>query len=157
MERIAANHSANYPNFGRGAAFVKTLRRQRLQDATGVRIEIEDALSGTPAFETPVTRRKSRERLAWSAAVVLFVGFVAAVLLGAVAYFHRAPEDTQAIRFILSPPEGWNLAQSITADGDIAGSSSSFTRWPSDRRLWSPKVQRTGEPLLLVRSLDIAT
>ena len=48
------------------------------------------AQAGAPA--PVVSQHQSRERLAWSVATLSFVGLVAAVVVGGVAYFRHAPE-----------------------------------------------------------------
>ena len=97
-------------------------RRQRLQDATGLRIEIEDVLSGAAAAEpVPVGRSKQRERLAWLAAVVLLVSTVALSLW--VVSLRRPLVEQQAIQFSVGPPEntrfsGQTTLLSISPDGN---------------------------------------
>src|SRR3990172_4043551 len=60
-------------------------RRQRLQDATGVRIEIEDVLSGAASAVTEpgvAPQRKSRERLVWAAAAAALALIAIALAIG---------------------------------------------------------------------------
>jgi len=99
-------------------AIRKVLRRcleknvkRRLQHIGEARIIVEDVLSGAAPAETAAAGGKSRERLAWSVAALFCVAFLAALALGAFAYFGRTPEETKATRFFMSPPETWNLRQ----------------------------------------------
>jgi len=97
-------------------------RRQRLQDATSLRIEIDDALAwiaggGAQAAMTAAVapRGKLRERIAWAAAALLFVS--TAVL--AVIYFRQAPTEQPTTRLSVLPQEGATLASPpvISPDG----------------------------------------
>jgi len=84
-------------------------RRQRLQDATGVRIEIEDVLSGAaPGHAAPVTagRGKTRERLAWASAAATLTLIAVAFAIGFVL---RAPK----------PPQPMRLSAEIGADASL--------------------------------------
>ena len=92
--------------------------QRRLMHIGEARVLIEDVLSGAAPVE-PVTagQGKSRERVAWSAAGVLLVGFVVALFWGASAYFRPAPQATQAIRFFISPPDTWNFQSLTNATG----------------------------------------
>jgi len=86
-------------------------RRQRLQDATGVRIEIEDALSGAlgaePVPAVPGKGPFGNVRLAWSVAASAVV--IAALAMGAFMYMQPVPAESQAFRFSVGPPQGTNL------------------------------------------------
>jgi Tol biopolymer transport system component len=127
-------------------------RRERLPDAGSARIEIQEALSGTaaaasaPAVVAPV---KTRDRLAWSLVAALGVVLVAVVGLGAFAYFGRAPEEMEAIRFFVSPPETWNLRR-------VAGGTSPapLAVSPDGRRMAFVATGMDGISLLWVRPLD---
>ena len=98
-----------------------------------------------------VTPRKSRERLAWSVAACLLVAFVAALALGAFAYFRRAPEDTSTIRFFLSPPEAWSLARRRHY---LLGAPAPLAVSPDGHRIAFVATSAEGKSLLWVRSLD---
>ncbi len=68
---------------------LKKDRQQRLQDATGVRIEIEDVLSGAlPAEPVAAAKGRSRERLTLAAGLVLAVGALGALSL---VHFREVP------------------------------------------------------------------
>ena len=89
-------------------------RRQRLQDATGVRIEIEDVLSGTAPAEAVVTPQDNRrERLAW-ASVLALVAVIAAVL--GVRALRPAPTAPEA-RLELNTPPTSDPSLAISPDG----------------------------------------
>src|SRR5262249_45996227 len=72
-------------------------RRQRLQDATSVRIEIEDVLSGAAAAQPAAARSGWRERLAWAATAALAL-IVIALAIGFVLRAPKAPQPLQAVR-----------------------------------------------------------
>jgi len=96
-------------------------RRQRLQDATGVRIEIEDALSGGAAAE-PVAAARDTRRERILAMVVAISIVIAAAGWGAFAYFKPKPEEQQAIQFSFGPPGNGRFYESpnvvtISPDG----------------------------------------
>src|SRR5229473_2210006 len=85
----------------------KCLRKEpekRWQAASDVCDELKWMAEGSSQAGGPgliVTHRKIRKRLVWLVAAVLLV---AALTLGAFAYFRRVPEETQAVRFFVSPP-----------------------------------------------------
>jgi len=127
----------------------KTLRR-RLPHIAEARMTIEDVLSGAaPAEPVPAARDKSRERLL---AVVAAVAVVAALGLGAFAFFPRPPEEEQAVRFFVSPPDTWSLAQApmVSAGGAPAPLAVS----PDGRRVAFVAAGADGKYFLWVRSLD---
>jgi Tol biopolymer transport system component len=82
----------------------KNLRR-RLGHMSEARILIEDVLSGAVPAEAAhaASPRKTRERLAWSAAAALLIAAVLA--WGAFAFFRPVPAEPQAARFSIAPPE----------------------------------------------------
>jgi len=137
-------------------AIRKVLRRclhknvkRRLQHIGEARIILEDVLSGAAPAEPVAASRHNRERVAWSVAAVLFVLLVAGLALGAFAYFRRAPEETKAVRFLLSPPEGWNLRQ---APG--GSSPAPLAVSPDGQRVAFVATGADGKSLLWVRPLD---
>jgi serine/threonine protein kinase len=122
--------------------------RQRLRDIGEARITIErmsDA-SAAPVAAPP----KSRERLAWSIAAVFLI---AALTLFAFAYFRPAPEEKQAMRFFVSPPETWSLPM-LTPTG---ASAAPLAVSPDGRRIAFLAKSTDGKYLLWVRSLDTLT
>jgi eukaryotic-like serine/threonine-protein kinase len=84
-------------------------RRQRLQDATGIRIEIEDVLSGAIPSAAPVqavAEPKPQLPFGWMAlAAVLFVALASLAFV----HFRESPATLQTIRFQLSGPENSNV------------------------------------------------
>jgi serine/threonine protein kinase len=84
---------------------------------------------------TTSTRRKSRERLAWIVAAVLFLttlGFAA-------AYLRRAPVEVRAVRFTIPPPEkaSFLFGQSISHYRivEMLGGGMGEVNWAKDTRL----------------------
>ncbi len=96
-----------------------------------------------------VTHRKIRKRLVWLVAAVLLV---AALTLGAFAYFRRVPEETQAVRFFVSPP-GSLAGFGTTTSGTTAPVAVS----PDGHRVAFVAMSMDGRYLLWVRSLDTLT
>ena len=104
---------------------------------------------------TPIaTLAKSRERLAWSVAAIVFVGFVAALAAGAFVYFQRAPDETQSVRFFVSVPETWSLARQLAATGAPAAP---LAVSPDGHRIAFAATSADGKSLLWIRSLDTLT
>jgi len=97
------------------------------------------------------TKPKSRERLAWSITGIVFISFVAALAMGAFAYFQRPPEETQSVRFLVSLPETWGLARQLAATGAPAAP---LAVSPDGRRIAFAAASADGKSLLWVRSLD---
>jgi serine/threonine-protein kinase len=95
-------------------------RQQRLADAGAVRIEIEDALSGTVPADVEVTvapQRKSRERMAWVTAVFLAL---VAVALGIGFVLRRAPQLPQQTHVSADIGADASLTVSIGASAVIS-------------------------------------
>ena len=132
--------------------------RRRLMHIGEARVLLEDVLSGTAPAE-PVTagQGKSRERMAWSVAAVLLVGFIGALVWGAFAYFRPAPQAAEAIRFFISPPDAWNF-QSLTDSTGVSPVPMAVS--PDGRRMAFVAVGSGGagiNALLWVRSLETLT
>jgi serine/threonine protein kinase/Tol biopolymer transport system component len=126
---------------------------ERWQTAGDVTKQLEWIPEGGPQAEipVPVTHHKNRERLAWSVAAVFLI---AALALGTLAYFQRAPQERQLIRFFVSPPEGWNLAQPTGPDG---AATVPLALSPDGHRVAFVAASMDGKSLLWVRSLDTLT
>ena len=108
--------------------------------------------AGVPA---PISAKaKCRERLAWSVAAIVFVAFVVAMAFGAAAYFQRAPEETQSVRFLVSLPEKWSLAGQLAATGAPPGP---LMVSPDGRRIAFAATSADRKSLLWIRSLDTLT
>jgi serine/threonine-protein kinase len=122
-------------------------RRQRLQDATDVRIEIEEALAapatGVAAATVPATRGW-RERLAWAAAAL----FVLTTIAFAIGFVLRAPKAQQPLQTV-------RLSAEIGADASLfTGNGSSTILSPDGTRLAVVASGADQKYRLYVRSLD---
>jgi eukaryotic-like serine/threonine-protein kinase len=127
---------------------------QRWQTASDLCGELEWIAEGgsQAGVSTPIaTQAKNRERLAWSIAAVVFVGFVAALAAGAFVYFQRASEETQSVRFFVSLPETWGLARQLAATGAPAAP---LAVSPDGHRIAFAATSADGKSLLWIRSLD---
>jgi len=104
-------------------------RRKRISDASDVRIEIEDALSGTAPVE-PVAGQRQRP-VAWMGLAAVLLLALAAVSF---THFRETPPQQQTVRFQISLPEKATLPIfQLSPDGKIlAFSASSGGR----RQLW---------------------
>ena len=122
--------------------------RQRLRDIGEARIILADVLSGAEPAEPTAAPSKARDRFAWSVAAM---ALVAALALGAFAYFRRPPEDKQAIRFFVSPPELWSVAQQ---PGPTGASPDPLAVSPDGRQIAFVAMSAEGSSLLFVRALD---
>jgi eukaryotic-like serine/threonine-protein kinase len=131
--------------------------QRRLRDIGDARIEIEETLAA-PKDAAPtqaglpvnaITQRKSRERLAWAIAAIAIV--IAALVLGAFAYFRSVPQDAQTIRFFVSPPETWTLTRQLGLTGSPPNP---LAVSPDGHRIALVATSRDGRTLLWVRSLD---
>src|SRR5205823_2343565 len=116
------------------------------------RLEIQEALSGTSATTAPpvaIAHVKSWNRLAWSLVAALGVVSITALAVGALAYFGRAPQQLKAVRFVVSPPEGWNLREA-----GAGPSAASLTVSPDGQRVAFVARGADGKSLLWIRALD---
>jgi len=119
--------------------------RQRLRDIGEARIAIE-RMNDAPA-EPVAAQRKNRERLAWPIAAVFVI---AALTLGAFAYFRRAPEEPQPMRFFVSPPDTWRLPM-LTPMG---ASAAPLAVSPDGHKIVFLARSTDGRDLLWLRPLD---
>src|SRR6201998_1033457 len=113
--------------------------RQRLPHIAEARIVIDGVLSVSAPVE-PVRRKSpfSNIRVSWAGATMAVVGALAPPL----PYFRRAPEDAQATRFFVYPPDAWTLGAiplAVSPDGHHVA----FVATGAD-----------GKSLLWVRSLE---
>jgi Tol biopolymer transport system component/tRNA A-37 threonylcarbamoyl transferase component Bud32 len=97
-------------------------RQQRLQDASGIRIEIEDVLSGATKGEARTPTQTATGPIGRSAFLDRALASVVAALLvalGAVSFVHfrETPPQIRATRFSLLPPEktAFNTAPQVAA------------------------------------------
>jgi Tol biopolymer transport system component len=124
--------------------------RQRLQHIGEARIAIEH--SEAPAAEAGAPRANSRERVTWAALATIFL--LTTVALAALLYFRRPPEDARAIRFSVSTPDGWVLAQRL---GTTGGSPAPLAVSPNGRDVAFVATKSDGTSELWVRPLDALT
>ena len=75
---------------------------------------------------------------------------VAALGLGAIAYYRRAPAAVEATRFFVTPPEGWTLARQTQGDPAVGPLAVS----PDGRRVAFVARNASGGTLIWLRSLD---
>ena len=125
--------------------------RRRLQHIGEARIVVEDILLGAVPPEQVAVERKglrANARIGWSVATVLILAFVAAV---GSTYFRRETEGKQAVRFFVSPPEGWNLTQIL---GTSAAAPTPIAVSPDGRQIAFVATGADGKSLLWVRPLD---
>ena len=118
--------------------------RRRVQHIGEVRIVLEDVLSGValgPA-EPVAAQRKGRERLAWAAAVALFVLTTIAFAIG---YVLRAPK----------PPQQTRLSAEIGADASLyTATGASAILSPDGMRLALLATASDQKRRIYIRSLD---
>jgi Tol biopolymer transport system component len=121
-------------------------KRQRLQDAAGVRIEIEDALAAPsvgPTTTAPATRGW-RERVAWAAATALALVAIA-FAIGFVLRAPKPPQPLQAVR----------LSAEIGADANLyTAFGASAILSPDGTRLALVAAGSDQKRRIYVRSLD---
>jgi serine/threonine protein kinase len=112
-------------------------RRQRLQDATDVRIEIADALSGVSASEPAPAAARHQLPFIWlTLCGVLLLALTALSLV----HFRETPPEQSSIRFQMSPPEKTTFLM--------------FRLSPDGRRIAFTAFDSLGKSMLWVRSLD---
>jgi len=124
-------------------------RRQRLQDAASLRIEIEDVLSGASAGE-PVSAAVAQRRrpIGWMVAAAVL--FLATVGLGAgVAYLYRALGEVEPVRFFVSAP-----VKTVFDSGTVGRGFSSGVISPDGRQIAFTARDAAGKVLVWVRPLD---
>ena len=122
----------------------------RWQAARDVTRELKWIAEGGSHQATVVTGRKTRERLAWPIAAII----IALLALGTFAYLRR-PQQTQSVRFLVSPPDTWSLAQQALIGGQ--GVPLPLAVSPDGRRIAFVATNAEGKTLLWVRSLDTLT
>jgi eukaryotic-like serine/threonine-protein kinase len=99
--------------------------------------------AGVPA--PVVSRRKSRERVAWIIASASLLAFAAALVLGRAGTLDRSAGETQTYRLSIVLPDGVRLS------GWPAGR---FALSPDGRRLAFVSEDRAGKTMLWMRALD---
>ncbi|HEV8230811.1 MAG TPA: protein kinase, partial [Thermoanaerobaculia bacterium] len=118
----------------------------RFQTAHDVKLQLQwvaegGSLAGAPAVV--VSRRKSRERLAWAIAAIAVV----AAALAALGYLKRAPVEPRPMRSSILPPEKISLDPTGAATG-------SLTISPDGRLITFAGFAEGGRSQLWIRSLD---
>jgi Tol biopolymer transport system component len=122
-------------------------KRQRLQDAASLRIEIEDGLAAPPSVgptTAALATRRWRERVAWAAAATMTL-IAIALAIGFVLRAPKAQQPLQAVR----------LSAEIGADASLfTGNGSSTILSPDGTRLAVVASGADQKYRLYVRSLD---
>ncbi|MEP6994633.1 MAG: hypothetical protein ABI968_08945, partial [Acidobacteriota bacterium] len=114
-------------------------RWQSAQDvASQLKWIAEGSQAGLPAVA--VSRRRNRERLAWSVAAVFFLGAV----LATIAYLRRPSKPPETMRFEIFPP-----AKAIFNNNDAP-----VTLSPDGRKMVFGVRDESGRAFLWIRSLD---
>jgi Tol biopolymer transport system component len=90
-------------------------------------------------------------RLAWAVGLIGVLALVTALALVARGRPHRAPRQVGAVRFFVSPPEGWDLALPSSLN---VGGNSPITISPNGEHVAFAATAGDGRTLLWVRSLD---
>ncbi len=129
-------------------------RKRRLADASDARLDIDDALTGSPeargAALIPTRVLRRRELAAWAMAAI-----AAIVAITLVSERLTAPaSDTTVARFSVSPPDGSTLAASMS--GGRGGWGSPLVVSPDGRRIVLVVVAADGSQRLWIRALDAA-
>ena len=122
----------------------------RCQSAADLMRELKWVARGNEQIETvPIEMpSKNRERITWTVATI---AVVAALTLGALAYFQRAPADNLLVSFPIYPPDGWTFAPGgLAAEGGIHPINVS----PDGRRVAFVALNAGGQKALWVRPLD---
>jgi Tol biopolymer transport system component len=130
---------------------------KRWQAASDVCDELKWIAEGgsQPGAAAPVVaRRKSRDRLAWPGTVCVLIAVLA---LGAFEYLQRAPQGAQTVRFFVSPPETWSLAQLPGRLGGTTGAVAPLAVSPDGHRIAFLATSADGTSLLWIRLLDSLT
>ncbi len=123
---------------------------ERWQSASDVMRELQwIAQAGSRASASlPVTaRRTNRERLAWMIAMASMAALIAALAVGSVFYFRRAPADTHVYRSSILSPVGVSVSAGPPPNARFALS-------PDGRRLAFVARNADGQERLWVQSLD---
>ena len=118
-------------------------RRQRISDATDVRIEIEDAIAA-PSVDQTATVPPER---GWRQAVVLGLAFLVAAVVGGLAVWNMKPSP--------KPPQPMRLSAEIGADANlITASGSAVILSPDGTRLAFVAAGSDQKRGIYVRTLD---
>jgi serine/threonine protein kinase len=130
-------------------------RKRRLADPADARLEIEEAVeqpAASVAHVAPSSTRRSRSTaLAWVVAAVALV--VAAILAVAFLLSRQTPPDAGAIRFQMSLPDGWYLAQTSAPPSGSPAMPLAIS--PDGRRLaFVGRRSESGQFQIWLRSLD---
>jgi serine/threonine protein kinase/Tol biopolymer transport system component len=129
----------------------KTLR---LRDAGDALMEIHEALTTPTSAEQVAVQGKSplrSIRVAWSVAALVSLALLVVVVFGALESLRRPPEETQAVRFSVSPPDMWTFSQTSVQG---TGAPNPLAVSPDGHRVAFLATNADGKHLLWVRSLD---
>ena len=135
-------------------------RKERLPDAGSARIEIQEGIAGAGsglqtglqgAASAPIGRLAFPGRTGWAVAAVLLVALLGVLGVGGFAYWRRPPEEANAVRFSIAPPETWKLREDI---GGSQASPAPLAVSPDGQRVAFVATGADGKSLLWVRTLD---
>jgi len=118
----------------------------RFQTAHDAKLQLQWIVEGGSQAGAPavvVSRRRSRERVAWGVAA----GAILAAVFATLGYFRRAPVEAATIRSSILPPE----KTAFEIGGEDSGS---LTISPDGRRITFVAKDASGKKLLWLRPLD---
>jgi len=118
----------------------------RFQTAHDAKLQLQWIVEGGSQAGAPavvVSRRRSRERVAWGVAA----GAILAAVFATLGYFRRAPVEAATIRSSILPPE----KTAFEIGGEDSGS---LTISPDGRRITFVAKYASGKKLLWLRPLD---
>ena len=126
-------------------------RRRRLADICDARIDIDEAVDAPAAEAGTVARRQglaARVGVAWT---ITGIAVVALAAIGLASLRRPLPADPAIVRFTITPPEGWTLANSLNRYG---AANAPVAVSPDGRFVALLARNADGRVRLWVRSLD---
>jgi Tol biopolymer transport system component len=113
-------------------------RKRRLPDIAVARLEIDEAMAGSPETPAVATQPASRAILPWCIAALALVAFGVALALG---HFREQPAERPVVRFQIPAPEKASFSTGLSLS-------------PDGRRLAFVATDTGGRQMLWVRALD---